>query len=1251
METKDYVIIGTVLFVALAVISLILIIHSHESQTENGVQHIEDFQPPAYIIDGDLVYINDSNAYISAYPKTSVGWTTFSVLSKQYTGNIDLVFMFDTDTYKPTQAKLKRLVPENKTNTYTCDYEFNYTTSPKHFWCYWTEIKNDTEYPHIVYQHDFDGGNLPSKTAWWYTDEWWTNVDASAFDKQAIDFNGLDVAYIKKNYVIEAGVQRDFQIFLQPKAINVKGAKYWFCTKPSGETISKARDSGHLYCLDPWTTDLNEGLVVYWNMDNDTNPNIVEDEVQNTINCTMFGGPIWIPGKIGDALDFDGINDKLQCNGTGSDADLDFTANGTIALWGNLQTDSRGSWIAKGWGIYAHWDFALYNNDQLYWQWYDGAWDSVVIDNYFVDESFDFYVVTWAGDNMSIYNNNTLISTTIDSTMYTNSSSYIQMMHMVAAGNNDYLDGIIDEVGIWNETLTPSQITALWNGGAGLTYVGEVIPTVTINYPTAIIYNASVTQLNYTVDAAEYCWYSLDNATTNSSRVTAGTNWSSLSSSAGYNTWTVYCNNTDDNIGFDNVTFYLNSTVATSLVSPDDEANLTNANVGFEWNSSSIGANLVNTTFHLWYDNGTNYNTTTYTVTGTNNQTEINITLPQDSYIWNAESCVASSCAFDTNRTFLIHITNPSVELHYPNTTFDYFVLGNNLTLNWTPIETGEDLSVHIANCSYTYDGVTVNLDTSDCLLNQTTFLYSLGVNNLTFNITDIYGLTAYNTTQWDFVIIETDVNYSSTVSSTSAQTFSIDLLTNGTAAIYDTFVYNSVSSASTNTSLGGNYYHFTANKTVPATTGTYSFYWNFTLGGTTYNTTSYDQTVTGITFGLCNSTLNITYLNISFRNETLAEEYVTSTIDSDWTYSITGGTGETSSYSYTNTTENSNYAFCFSPTDTNISVNFTLDYYNSYSAQRSYIGDLDLTSTTTQLELYLLPTSEGVYVSFQVINSAEQPLSGVAVNVTDAGTLIESDQTDDAGLVTFFLDPDKTYTFSFYKSGYDVYTTSLQPSQTTFTVTLGGGTVTLEDYTKGISYTIKPTTRTLVNNTAYDFNITLTSTYWTVNNFGFTLYNSSGSELGNGNLAANGGTVNVNLNTNNLSFIRMDYYWNITGNLTNASTYWYVEDSTGKGWGIANFITRLNLYIDNGGIFGLDAFGVTIIIFLFIFITTGIISYKYGFNNAIIIATIVFIQVAFFQVVLGFIENPPFVSTDLPLATFFMAFILVGLIVKENIG
>jgi len=68
-------------------------------------------------------------------------------------------------------------------------------------------------------------------------------------------------------------------------------------------------------------------------------------------------------------------------------------------------------------------------------------------------------------------------------------------------------------------------------------------------------YGKNVSSLNYSVvdENAESCWYSLNNGITNSSPVSAGENFTGLISNEGSNEWTVYCNDSDGNLGVGSV--------------------------------------------------------------------------------------------------------------------------------------------------------------------------------------------------------------------------------------------------------------------------------------------------------------------------------------------------------------------------------------------------------------------------------------------------------------------------------------------------------------------------------------------------------------------------------------------------------------------------------------------------------------------------------------------------------------------------
>jgi hypothetical protein len=73
--------------------------------------------------------------------------------------------------------------------------------------------------------------------------------------------------------------------------------------------------------VDPGT----ENLVAYYSFDNDAN-----DASGNNNHGTLSGDPQWVAGKIGGALQFDGVDDHVDC---GNDPSLDITGPITIAAW------------------------------------------------------------------------------------------------------------------------------------------------------------------------------------------------------------------------------------------------------------------------------------------------------------------------------------------------------------------------------------------------------------------------------------------------------------------------------------------------------------------------------------------------------------------------------------------------------------------------------------------------------------------------------------------------------------------------------------------------------------------------------------------------------------------------------------------------------------------------------------------------------------------------------------------------------
>ncbi len=128
-----------------------------------------------------------------------------------------------------------------------------------------------------------------------------------------------------------------------------------------------------------------------------------------------------------------------------------------------------------------------------------------------------------------------------------------------------------------NQTSNQSvnNVTSKWN----VTLLDIIAPQINITYPLNTTYGAQMSGINYTYsdfNGGGSCWYSTDNGTTNSSTISAGTNFTEPSGAAGINYWTVYCNDSSGNLNSDLVEFVLDiPSISIDWVRPTSHANVT----------------------------------------------------------------------------------------------------------------------------------------------------------------------------------------------------------------------------------------------------------------------------------------------------------------------------------------------------------------------------------------------------------------------------------------------------------------------------------------------------------------------------------------------------------------------------------------------------------------------------------------------------------------------------------------------------
>ena len=232
--------------------------------------------------------LNDTNVELMAlHTAKSSGWVDVSLISKKYTGNIDIAFGFNSSKAKPTKARL--YAPHNVSwNTHhskfflnvssfsntvlPCDFGNEYNTYKKlvhyHYWNSSTDNQTNTttkrqEETSAVVCFDSYSQNGGNYTAYWHTKyekqiNWkdisgiWTAVNLS--NTIVEDKTGFNRWYYAKNVPVVAGKKYRMQFYLDIKFTGLKPnmGEYAIAMKPSSESIFEAITKDHFYYLDPW---------------------------------------------------------------------------------------------------------------------------------------------------------------------------------------------------------------------------------------------------------------------------------------------------------------------------------------------------------------------------------------------------------------------------------------------------------------------------------------------------------------------------------------------------------------------------------------------------------------------------------------------------------------------------------------------------------------------------------------------------------------------------------------------------------------------------------------------------------------------------------------------------------------------------------------------------------------------------------------------------------------------------------------
>jgi len=209
------------------------------------------------------------------------------------------------------------------------------------------------------------------------------------------------------------------------------------------------------------TSSLYGGLVAYYKLDETSGTTAFDS--QGSHNGTNNGAAVNQPGKIGTAYTFDGINDVVTSN---DNIGISGANSRTINLWYKLHTEElpNGNPLIS-WGAYSATNLNTIDvcySKIRFWGHNADFTGSITVNT----DQWTMATITYNGSNfLSIYVNGGYDSGSNLTLATTNSPLYLGRNS--APSTPDYANVTIDEVGIWNRSLTASEISELWNNGSG----------------------------------------------------------------------------------------------------------------------------------------------------------------------------------------------------------------------------------------------------------------------------------------------------------------------------------------------------------------------------------------------------------------------------------------------------------------------------------------------------------------------------------------------------------------------------------------------------------------------------------------------------------------------------------------------------------------------------------------------------------------------------------------------------------------
>jgi len=214
-----------------------------------------------------------------------------------------------------------------------------------------------------------------------------------------------------------------------------------------------------------WQSSYNLGLIHYWNFEENTGTNV--NDIMGAMtgiekDGTTQAGVVWTTGRVGYGLNATG---KGIMRTLGNITDIP-QSNYSLTFW-VWETTSTGDIFYVTYEPTAN--FKIFRQTLKRYGWNTDSGNIYTADNSAPYGKWVFLAFTINSTGGYLYVNSTLMGTEIGKTSI---FDWNNVRWGFADDGSLNLTGSMDEIGIWNRTLSPTEISAMYNSGAGMSPSG-----------------------------------------------------------------------------------------------------------------------------------------------------------------------------------------------------------------------------------------------------------------------------------------------------------------------------------------------------------------------------------------------------------------------------------------------------------------------------------------------------------------------------------------------------------------------------------------------------------------------------------------------------------------------------------------------------------------------------------------------------------------------------------------------------------